>query len=360
MVSFQCDACQDVVKKPKLDAHSYRCYSSFTCVDCSKTFHTSAEWKGHTSCISEAEKYQKGLYKGKKNKQQNGSIGPRGDKVQTPGHELTNGPVLSESPSEPKEETQHKPSGDVTDRVVAVGSEDDSTVPILKADVMNSTPTKKLKKDKKRKRREAEVVDVHLNDAPTNGESKKKKRTDVLEREEKMKAHGTAERKEPTTPLDSEPIQTTKRKKNNDKNRSKDDNDKCVSAPPLTEPQQSPFLMKQGDGTVSGKKRKRKHRESDETEKISSEPTETMRNNASDDIPVKKKKKKEKSKKDQESNPATDPVKDGLNSELEMVGKRQPDDKGNEELGARSTKKEKKKKEKTKKIKSLEETTASS
>lgn len=54
------------MKKPKLDTHSYRCGASFTCVDCSKTFQNQKEWKGHTSCISEAEKYQKGLYKGKK------------------------------------------------------------------------------------------------------------------------------------------------------------------------------------------------------------------------------------------------------------------------------------------------------
>ncbi|TDL21425.1 hypothetical protein BD410DRAFT_689794, partial [Rickenella mellea] len=59
-------ACTDVVKKPKLDNHYSKCHSSFTCVDCSTTFHGQKEYKGHQSCISEAEKYQKGLYKGKK------------------------------------------------------------------------------------------------------------------------------------------------------------------------------------------------------------------------------------------------------------------------------------------------------
>lgn len=57
--------CSDVVKKPKLDQHRFRCNASFTCIDCSKTFPTPADWKGHTSCISEAEKYQKSLYKPK-------------------------------------------------------------------------------------------------------------------------------------------------------------------------------------------------------------------------------------------------------------------------------------------------------
>ncbi|KAF8555336.1 hypothetical protein OG21DRAFT_922757 [Imleria badia] len=67
MVSFQCHACSDVVKKPKLDPHHARCHAGFDCIDCSVTFHTPAEYKSHTSCISEAEKYQKGLYKGPKN-----------------------------------------------------------------------------------------------------------------------------------------------------------------------------------------------------------------------------------------------------------------------------------------------------
>ncbi|KAF8987984.1 hypothetical protein BDQ17DRAFT_1193415, partial [Cyathus striatus] len=59
-------ACGDVVKKPKLDTHHARCHTGFDCIDCSTTFNTPAEYKGHTSCISEAEKYQKSLYKGPK------------------------------------------------------------------------------------------------------------------------------------------------------------------------------------------------------------------------------------------------------------------------------------------------------
>ncbi|KAF9073659.1 autophagocytosis associated protein [Rhodocollybia butyracea] len=71
MVSFQCHACNDVVKKPKLDQHRNRCHSGFDCIDCSKTFNTPAEYKNHTSCISEAEKYEKTLYKGPKTGPQN-------------------------------------------------------------------------------------------------------------------------------------------------------------------------------------------------------------------------------------------------------------------------------------------------
>jgi len=72
-VSFQCDACTDVVKKPKLDRHYGQCRASFTCIDCSATFTCPSQWKGHTSCITEAEKYQKSLYKGSKKGQDSGN-----------------------------------------------------------------------------------------------------------------------------------------------------------------------------------------------------------------------------------------------------------------------------------------------
>ncbi len=66
MVSFSCDLCTDVIKKPKLAQHLYRCpNASFTCIDCSTTF-TGNSYSSHTSCISEAEKYQKSFYKGNK------------------------------------------------------------------------------------------------------------------------------------------------------------------------------------------------------------------------------------------------------------------------------------------------------
>lgn len=56
--------CGDVVTKPKLDKHRGMCNKSFDCIDCSKRFETPADYKGHTSCISEAEKYQKTVYNG--------------------------------------------------------------------------------------------------------------------------------------------------------------------------------------------------------------------------------------------------------------------------------------------------------
>jgi len=67
MVSFVCDTCQDTVTKPKIDNHKMRCRgaNAFTCVDCGIMF-LNGEWKSHTSCFTEAEKYQGALYKGPK------------------------------------------------------------------------------------------------------------------------------------------------------------------------------------------------------------------------------------------------------------------------------------------------------
>lgn len=56
--------CADVVTKPKLDKHRAKCLASFDCIDCSQRFETPTDYKGHTSCVTEAEKYQKASYKG--------------------------------------------------------------------------------------------------------------------------------------------------------------------------------------------------------------------------------------------------------------------------------------------------------
>lgn len=70
MVSFSCEVCNDTVIKKKLQQHQRSCRGAyFTCIDCSTTFYGNDHQK-HTSCISEAEKYEKSLFKGKKGKKQ--------------------------------------------------------------------------------------------------------------------------------------------------------------------------------------------------------------------------------------------------------------------------------------------------
>ncbi|GJQ12598.1 hypothetical protein GpartN1_g4389.t1 [Galdieria partita] len=59
MVSFCCDQCQEVVKKPKIEKHFFTCRThSVSCVDCGKTFDR-ASVSSHISCITEKEKYEK-------------------------------------------------------------------------------------------------------------------------------------------------------------------------------------------------------------------------------------------------------------------------------------------------------------
>ncbi|RKF60880.1 putative zinc finger c2h2 lyar-type protein [Erysiphe neolycopersici] len=68
MVSFSCEACGDVLLKKKLDAHRRQCANaSYTCLDCMTTFEN-YEYRSHTSCISEQQKYQGALYRPGKQK----------------------------------------------------------------------------------------------------------------------------------------------------------------------------------------------------------------------------------------------------------------------------------------------------
>lgn len=74
MVSFSCEVCNDTVLKKRLSQHQGSCYGAyFTCIDCSTTFYNNDHVK-HTSCISEAEKYEKALYKPKKKAQEKKAV----------------------------------------------------------------------------------------------------------------------------------------------------------------------------------------------------------------------------------------------------------------------------------------------
>ncbi len=60
MVSFSCDYCQDVQTRKRVDSHFFRCRTrSVSCIDCGAQFDARSV-KSHTSCISEAEKYEGG------------------------------------------------------------------------------------------------------------------------------------------------------------------------------------------------------------------------------------------------------------------------------------------------------------
>jgi cell growth-regulating nucleolar protein len=71
MVTFVCESCNETLKKNQVEKHGQRCRQCrVTCVDCSRTF-TLGEYGAHTSCVSEAEKYEKSLYKAKPNAKAN-------------------------------------------------------------------------------------------------------------------------------------------------------------------------------------------------------------------------------------------------------------------------------------------------
>lgn len=70
MVSFSCEVCNDTVIKKRLPQHQRSCRGAyFTCIDCNTTFQGN-DHNYHTSCITEAEKYEGALYKDKKTKKQ--------------------------------------------------------------------------------------------------------------------------------------------------------------------------------------------------------------------------------------------------------------------------------------------------
>eukprot|EP00978_Attheya_sp_CCMP212_P026927 scaffold89529_cov56-Attheya_sp.AAC.6 len=75
MVVFSCDGCGGILKKAQVDAHVYKCRdgcASVSCVDCSVAFYGD-DFRAHTSCVTEAERYEKTVYRGPKKNGENGN-----------------------------------------------------------------------------------------------------------------------------------------------------------------------------------------------------------------------------------------------------------------------------------------------
>lgn len=64
MVFFTCDYCNESLKKNQVEKHVFKCRNcmSVTCIDCGVSFYGD-DYAGHLVCVSEAEKYEKSLYK---------------------------------------------------------------------------------------------------------------------------------------------------------------------------------------------------------------------------------------------------------------------------------------------------------
>ncbi|KAJ5457764.1 hypothetical protein N7475_009152 [Penicillium sp. IBT 31633x] len=110
MVSFSCEACGDILTKKKLDPHRNQCRgASFTCIDCMVHFY-GTEYRSHTSCMSEAQKYQGALYKekpqknqkkGQNNQKQNQKQNPNGRHQQPRVDDGSDGEALKNAPPPP-------------------------------------------------------------------------------------------------------------------------------------------------------------------------------------------------------------------------------------------------------------------
>lgn len=78
MVFFSCDGCGETLKKSQVDSHAHRCHScaSVSCMDCNVSFWGDT-YRLHTSCLTEAERYEKSVYRGPKKGASNIKKGPQ-------------------------------------------------------------------------------------------------------------------------------------------------------------------------------------------------------------------------------------------------------------------------------------------
>ena len=69
MVFFICEVCNEPIKKPKVEQHTHVCRNAwaFSCMDCGVRFE-GPEYKAHTSCMSEAKRYEGKFYVEKEKK----------------------------------------------------------------------------------------------------------------------------------------------------------------------------------------------------------------------------------------------------------------------------------------------------
>jgi cell growth-regulating nucleolar protein len=65
MVFFVCNGCNESLKKNQVDNHAHRCSSCYavTCIDCNVSF-PDDEYRAHTSCVSEKERYEGSTFRG--------------------------------------------------------------------------------------------------------------------------------------------------------------------------------------------------------------------------------------------------------------------------------------------------------
>ncbi|KKK14574.1 hypothetical protein ARAM_006315 [Aspergillus rambellii] len=126
------NSCGDVLTKKKLDPHRNQCRgANFTCLDCMVNFQ-GTQYRSHTSCISEDQKYQGALYREKPGKNQrkgnnNNNNSKQPARANNGGHRApyvedapdsqVNLPPVAPTPPLPTTETKSKPTKEDTNPV---------------------------------------------------------------------------------------------------------------------------------------------------------------------------------------------------------------------------------------------------
>ena len=201
--------------------------ASFSCVDCGVTF-TGTSYREHTSCISEAEKYQKSLYNGGKSKNKGGANAPP----------AANGSGASASPApkpKPKPDTPRKKAyweesttdedssddeGAASKKPAAKPAEAKTDSGSKKTEAKAEASSKKAKEDAAAAVSGAEQQPASEADAAPAAKPKKAKRAaEAAEEPTPKKAKAAPEAAPEATPDDagSEKKKKKKEKKNKDK-----------------------------------------------------------------------------------------------------------------------------------------------
>jgi len=215
MVSFSCDNCMDVFTKKKIDNHIGNCQPKFiTCIDCHVRFYDNS-YTSHTSCISEAEKVEGSLYKGKKTTPQSNGKSNGSDAKQTP----SNLPTKQSSQVTKKESDNNNKT--TTSEAVNPKSNpkgDDKkkhNAPEKKTEAKKSTKTKKEEEKEKEKEEEEEeeVVVEDKEEEKGDNEANGGDEVDTTHKKEKTNGKKGKEKKDTKRKRESEDEEKPKKNK---------------------------------------------------------------------------------------------------------------------------------------------------
>lgn len=205
MVSFNCDGCGDVVKKPKLLQHYNRCYAPVTCLDCSKQFNSPNEFKAHNSCVSEAEKYERTVYRGVKHADQQANGTPQ------KGKSPTKAPKVEEAKTPSKEEGANgMRKRDEEVETEAVKESEGSSKSEQKD--KKEKKEKKDKKDKKEKKATASATTEAAADASLAEDAASGSDVDPAELDQDDPMQAAAEEAKIIKPLSTDELEAFKKK----------------------------------------------------------------------------------------------------------------------------------------------------